>query len=320
MSDDQPAHVYSVGGITNYRASGLLTCPRAAIYARQGHPRNIPKPMQAAFDYGTEHEEAVVEMLHRRGYNVFAMQAETDLQITETVHIVGHIDGIADSCKATPIPRSLIEIKCLNHDNTEKFLNEPASFPYYIAQVSAYFHGLNSEPDNPPIEQVIFAIWDKDESQLHIATFKGVWTFAQLKKHVLDLELVWAEYQGADNMPSCTKTTFCPYWQLHEDETETINDERLEAELATYAALKKRIESLEHLQKIVTNRTKDYITGKGYSKGRVGGFKFTYSSFTSERLNTVKVKKLIKELDRTAEFITETPGTRLVVERIEDAV
>lgn len=309
MSDDRPI-VYVEDGITTYRASALSICPRAFIYARQGHPSRVPKNLLEAFQYGTDHEDAVLEMAVRRGYNISHRQFEVLLHVSTTVRIVGHIDGYATTFKATPIPRSVMEVKCLNHENTEKFCTDPDSFPGYMLQAKSYIMGMEAE-------QVIFLIYDKDEDQLHeVKISRSELDAYELSLAIMDREQAWHYFQSEDVWPKCITTSFCPYYYLHEDEL--IDDEELERNFQVYSALQNQISHLEKLGAIVKGKIKDHLSEAAISKGKVGEFKFSYSEFTTRRLDVPRVSEFLKKDGRYDEFVKEVASTRLVVDKVDE--
>lgn len=320
MESDQKPIVYRERDHTYYRASGLTTCPRAFIYARQGHPSAVPPSLEEAFKFGRDHEDEVVEMLIRRGYNVHDRQRELTLSITPTVSIIGHIDGIVTSFKSAPHPYAILEIKCLNHENTEKFLNDPLHFPAYIAQVSSYYYAALESPTYPegiPVETILFAIYDKDEKELHTTLFHPVNNSRlALVDLIQEREVAWLDYQSADQMPTCQTKTFCPYWQLHEDEV--IDDPELEANCISLTSIQHRMEALARLETIVKTRIKTHLSESSVTKGRVGQFKFSYSEFTSKRLDTRAAAAYLKSIQHYSEFVKETASTRLEVKVVED--
>lgn len=308
MSDDPI--VYVRDGVTTYRASSLALCPRAFIYARQGHPSRIPPNLQIAFDYGKAHEEDVISMVERRFKTpVINQQAEVCLPISldPPIQVLGHIDGVIND--------QLLEVKCLNHENTEKFLFNPNAFLGYVAQVSAYIHGWNLVPDRK-LDSVLFAIWDKEEEELHTRTLAipDLRPLADIELSIMIHEADWIDYQSKDVTPVCTTNSFCPFYYLHEDEL--IDDPVLEADCIALTTLQDRIASLNRLEAIIKGKIKTRLGDGEFTKGRVGVFKFSYSEYTSKRLDTKAAGKYLKEVGKYDEYVKETPTTRLVVERV----
>lgn len=316
LSDQKPI-VYIEDGFTNYRASSLTMCPRAFIHARQGYPPLIPPKLQEAFDYGTEHESEVLGMLMARGYELEALQETILLPVISgatNARIVGHIDGAS-------VPH-LVEVKCLNHENTELFRDNPDNFPYYVAQVSSYVHGWNRvhHPDRE-LNSVLFAIYDKDEKELH-EVYLGkdeLLSVESLALLVGDREFAWTEYQLQDEMPTCIKSnSFCPYFHLHE-ESDVISDPTLENLLVVYEALDGQIKKLSRLQEEAKKRIKDYLSdGSAPAKGVCGGFRYSYSEYSSNRLNTQAASTYLKDVGKYNDYLKVIPSTRLSVERVED--
>lgn len=309
MSDDPI--VYVRDGITTYRASSLSLCPRAFIYARQGHPSRVPQNLQVAFDYGKSHESDVISMVEKRfKTSVTYQQAEVVLPVSidPPLQILGHIDGV--------IKEQLLEIKCLNHDNTEKFLTNPGLFPGYVTQVSAYAHAWNLR-QSLHLTSVLFAIWDKEEEELHTRTLTlpDLTTPDSIQQIILSHELNYSLYQSEDILPTCTTTTYCPYYYLHEDEI--INDPDLEAECISLSSIQTRLATLNRLEAIVKGKIKTRLSNGGLTKGRVGGFKFSYSEYETKRLDTKKAGAYLKEVGKYDEFVSKTPATRLVVEEVK---
>lgn len=304
--------VYLTESGTNYRASSLTTCPRAFIYARQGHPTRIPPNMQVAFQFGIDNEDMVLEMLAKRGYSLESGQDEVILDLAPDLHIVGHIDAFTDRYRHVKIPASIIEVKCLNHENTEKFLNDPhGSFPYYMAQSSAYVHGAGAD-------QVIFAIYDKDEKELkEVALIKdNLPSLADLTALVMEREAAWGNYQAADQWPVCNSKAFCPYYYLHEDEV--IDNKDLEDACAVLTSIQTRLANLKALEEKVKTRIKAGLVEDGLNKGRVGAYKFSYSEYTTNRLDTKKASAILKDINRYEECVNSTATNRLEVKKVDE--
>lgn len=310
MSDNPIVYLTPSG--TNYRASSLTTCPRAFIYARQGHPKRTPPNLQKVFDFGHDNEAMVLEMLTRRGYSLDFGQQEVSITIFPDLHIVGHIDAFTDRYRHTRIPSSVVEVKCLNHENTEKFLNDPhGQFPYYMAQASAYVNATSSD-------QVIFAIYDKDEKELkEVAIIRdNLPSLADLSTLVLERETAWGNYQAADQWPVCNTKAFCPYYYLHEDEV--IDNPNLEDSFIVLTSIQTRLAGLKSLEEKVKTRIKAGLVEDGLNKGRVGAFKFSYSEYTTTRLDTKKASAILKDINRYEECVNSTATNRLEVKKVDE--
>jgi len=318
---DEPI-VYQDGGSTIYRASALSTCPRAFIYAHQQQPPSpIPSTLQTAFDEGNDLEGSIRDMLVRRGYNVSHAQQEVNATVAGAV-VRGHVDGIAFTFKAVPIPRSLIEIKALSHDHTEKFLSpEPWDvlplFNGYFYQVAAYCMGLSEEFDFL-VEQVIFAIYDKDRQHLHEVKF----TRDEIRRWELDIYRLISSYDtnlktynNTGDLPPCSKGKYCPYWTLHEEET--ITDPELELALISYDAVHERVLFFQSLEAKLKTQIKANISTSDVQKGRVGQFRFSYSEFRTTRLDTRSVAAYLKSEGIYERYATSVPSSRLTIEKVE---
>lgn len=268
--------------------------------------------MQAAFDYGIEHEDEVLEILTRRGYTLESSQFEIMLEIAPDLRIIGHIDAATTFYRHTRIPSSVVEVKNLNHENTEKFLDDPVKhFPYYMAQAAAYVIGYGAE-------QVLFAIYDKDEKELKEVAIPitDLPSIDDLTALVFEREAAWGNYQAADQWPVCNSKQFCPYSYLHEDEV--IDNKNLEDACAVLTSIQARLANLKALEEKVKTRIKAGLVEDGINKGRVGAYKFSYSEYTTDRLDTKKAKAILQEINRYEECINSTPSTRLEVKKVDD--
>lgn len=78
-----------------YRASELGGCSRFLIGKRMGYTE-MPPPenFQRYFDRGNEVEEAAVAEYEQGGYEITRRQETVEVKITDTISVVGHIDGV----------------------------------------------------------------------------------------------------------------------------------------------------------------------------------------------------------------------------------
>ena len=251
--------------ITYYRASSLGLCPNAFVFARKGHTPRVPPNMQKTFDTSAALEQDVIGMLDERGYLTFNYQHEVIIPLMD-LRVIGHIDCLV---KNKEKETRLAEIKCLNAENTEKFLDNPASFPNYMWQVAAYSHALGYID-----QQILFAVYNKDDKQLHEMWIDVPFTYAELATHVAALETYWEVYKEADQMQACPPgTKWCPYFYLHDeipDDYPTIENDFLVAMLRSHSTIKGRMKTLTETLTRIDDRIKNYTETQGWSKGRGG--------------------------------------------------
>ena len=311
---DQLPSVYTKDSITYYRASSLSQCPRTFIFARQGHVPRIPHTLQEAFTYGIEHEEYVVDMLKQRGAEITDQQLEVELKVSPTIRIIGHIDGIIGS--------SILEIKCLSHDNVEKFRDDRERFfPYYMTQISVYMHSLRLP--------ALFAIYDKDEDSLHTINvptppipLEGLITRVEM------LESYNTTYNTTDILPDCETTSFCPFFYLHQDykdgddEYQLDKDAQLSALVRAYSVLNHRLSVLEESKSNLRSKIEARLGFLEVEKARSDSFSVSISRVHVDRLDNRKVRKYLSDTapDKLAEFLSSNYQTRITVKELNQDV
>ncbi len=323
LMSDNPI-VYVKESVTYYRASSLGYCPNAFVFARQGHPARIPQTMQTAFDYGIQTEPHVLDLLTKKGYEIFGMQDQVSVLLNgpRALAVIGHIDGRTDKYKGAKYPSSLIEIKCLNQANTDKFLDDPMkNFPGYMYQVSAYWVAIG-----PEIKHVIFAIFNKDDGKCYLHLIREPpFSREELIARVEMLEDYYERYQAEDTLLPCEGRSFCPYFYLHDQlpvDQETVEDSELAYLIKIHNLLKRKIDNLNVAKGRIDDRIKDHLADKQLTKGRIlvgtDFFKFLYSEYIRRSLDTREATAYLKDTGMYGRFVKESNVRQLTISAAKD--
>lgn len=76
-----------------YRSSELGSCLKAQIAKQLDyHQLSTPDWLQVRFDAGNDHEQACLQAMREKGYNIVDSQLEVELAVAGAL-VVGHIDG-----------------------------------------------------------------------------------------------------------------------------------------------------------------------------------------------------------------------------------
>jgi hypothetical protein len=95
VSDNRPA-AYWEGDVAVFRASALGTHDHALAALLQDYaPTGTPHFLEAAFAFGNEHEQAVVDewLAANPEWALVSQQEEIEYQVTDNIIIRGHTDG-----------------------------------------------------------------------------------------------------------------------------------------------------------------------------------------------------------------------------------
>lgn len=307
-------------GVRYIRASALASCPNAFIFADQQQESKYPPQVLSAFQYGIDNEQKVIDMLTARGYRITDQQMDIRYNVDSSLAIIGHPDGLTASFRAVPKPLTLVEIKCLSHSNTEKFLSDDRwdIFPYYAYQISAYFEGLQQM--GVDVKQILFGIWDKDEEELHEVTLdQPPFTQSVLNHRAININFEITAHHEIDSWAKCpTPKPLCPYSHLHDqfEKEEVVNDPALSALISALSTTKTKISNLQSIETTLRNKVIDHLSSHSIESGRVQTthaiYKFSHKLVTSKRFN-VKRASAILDKETYDKCVEESTTSRLTI-------
>lgn len=308
-------------GVRYIRASALASCPNAFIFADQQQESKYPPQVLSAFQYGIDNEQKVIDMLTTRGWDITDQQMDIRYNVTDNLAIIGHPDGLTASFKAAQRPLTLIEIKCLSHSNTEKFLsnNRWSIFPYYAYQISAYYWGLIQM--GIPVKGILFGIWDKDENQLHEVTLDiPPIDTDHLNARATEIGEILFNHGMTDTWATCpSPKPLCPYTHLHDqfvEKEEVLNDPALSALVSALSTTKTKISNLEVIEKTLRSKVISHLSSHSIDTTRIqtGNVvsRVSYKLVSSNRFN-VKRASAILDKETYDKCVEESTISRLTI-------
>lgn len=314
---EQSPLVYIHDGHIFYRASALGMCPRALFAARTGlQPTRLPDNIQKAFDEGNESEPMAIAQLRANGFTITGEQREVILPITETISVIGHVDGIVVKPSVIPdVALALLEVKAFSTSTLNTWYKEKLdNFPHYKWQLSSYVLGLG-------FDTILFVIFHKDEPDVkkRLKLFKinvdNLYNKGQIIARIRLIE----DAVAANKMPECEPPTFfCPYVYMHEEKAAEVEhaevipaDSDLDILLGKYIAAtniqKKMGDFVQELRK--------QILAAGVTNGRSTKHTLVVKEIASETLDREKLSQFLDNSLRTySEFTKSTSYQRVYVE------
>jgi hypothetical protein len=306
--------VYEQDGKVIYRASALGGCTKALVAARLGYEASpTPEGMQKTFRAGHDAEEVVKAELRSRGWVISNEQAEVTYSVSGKLRVVGHIDGVGSlPLHDLGVPETLvgIEIKSQNQEEWDRFGREGWTSGFwskYRWQISVYALAL----------QIPFCIvrFNRDdpnvESRLDITQDIPFCSPSDIAVRVLDIE----RQARNGKLPTGCDTSLqfpCPYFRLHEDDREIIDDQQVEDLATIYEGLKRVVAQAERDQEEARKTLRDMLGTDGKFVTRNGTKISFYQQNNPPRLNVEKLREFLKEAGRTLEeFQTTTSSERL---------
>jgi len=316
---DYPCVFTNSSGTTLYRASTLLNCPRTFIFTRKSFPQSpLPTPLATAFTEGHTLEPHVLAILQSRGYHVYSLGREITLPLPplsstpSSLAIIGHIDALA---KHPDTEELVTEVKSLSHENTELFRNDWLThFPAYAYQLSCYMLSLRRKG--------LFAIYDKDEKELHLINVPTApIPLDAIVARVESLERDAMVNAATDDLPECTKDTYCPFWTLHAeyaDEPYNLDsDPTLLALTAAYSALSTRVAIFSKARDSLRSQLEEYLNARSITDGSGRDYSLRLSHVTSRRLDSSAVTRYLRESNLLSTYQITSSYDRLTVTKKE---
>lgn len=185
-----------------YRASGLGSCTRALVAARQGYEAGgVPETLQKVYDAGN-----LVEPIALAGYTgVISQQMMVWIPISGRIRVVGHLDGVR---KHNGI-MEVLEVKSQSAPEWAKpSIRDSAFWHHYKWQFSVYILATGY--------RLRCVRWNRETSEIKEEVFAlPPMTMTDIRGRIVQVEL--AATQEAKDM-RCDRDDFgCPYFaQLHE--------------------------------------------------------------------------------------------------------
>lgn len=219
--DNKPA-IQVLPDRTIYRASALGECIKALAARRMGYePFSFTEDELTRFKEGDLHEDAILSELPY----VLDRQRELVLQLTSSLSVVGHIDGVQTEYGK----RKLLEIKTTNKEGfkeiVEKGWETPGFVQKYKWQISCYMIALDLECD------LIFK--DKESGKLWTLSAEiPPYSIEQIRARVLRVEAIARSGSLPKLCEPGVNQWFCKFPFLHEHDPVTVLDDKELGELA----------------------------------------------------------------------------------------
>lgn len=293
------------------RASSLGSCIKAQAALALGYaPLPVPDRMQEVFDRGNDHEDACLDQLQRRGYDVAQRLKGFDVD-EDQIHIVlqcrdgvvtGHLDGVVQD------PSSerwrVLEIK--SPASWEKFhkahLTDDWSDPLadrYRWQISTYMWATEME--------ACIACYDGENLRTFVIEMPPI-DYPDVNVRVSSV----AGWVTEGELPLvCTSNDYpCPVAYLHET-PDTDDDPELDRLCADYDAAGMMVKEWTAKQKKVQEKIREALGGR--EKVRTGEWTVTaYEQKGSTRWNAEALEAHLG--DEVAAFRTVgAPSSRLKI-------
>lgn len=185
-----------------YRASGLGSCTRALVAARQGYEAGgVPEKLQKVYDAGNQ-----VEPIALAGYTgVVSQQKQVELHISQKIMVVGHLDGMRVHAEILEV----LEVKSQSALEWAKPSIRDSSFwHHYKWQFSVYILASGC--------RLRCVRWNRETNEIKEEVFNvPPLTMSDVRSRVIQVEL--AAHVDAKDL-TCDRDDFgCPYFaQLHE--------------------------------------------------------------------------------------------------------
>lgn len=297
-----------------YSPSGLGRCIRGLTAARMGiRPMDTSKHQatQLVFKEGDLHESAITASLKsERGLEVINSQRTVTLHIRDNIYVQGHIDG--------EIGDDLVEFKSMSDNVFKTWMRSGLSDPYfygYAVQLTCYMAATHKAcryfAKNRNTGQM-------DERYITVPPLPIHDIIARIEK----IE-EWAEL---DSFPFCDKPSFpCPYYHIHEPDTnDATNDELPEAldDLVDSICIEydraAKSESQAKARKQLAKEKLEQVLGES-STWKKRGWEVKVSQVTTNRLNQLLAKEILKQGGRLEEAMEVNTTTKLSVKNLGDS-
>lgn len=300
-----------------YRASSLGYCDKALVAARLNHtPSPAPAKLQATFDAGHDAETWVNTQLH-----LTYQQDSVRLDIPGTdACVIGHIDGL----EALPPPLLRVaEIKSQSpreYDRwTEDSWTRDPLWRKYAWQVSVYMHATGNargdraelalvrvrrpgpcDCDPDPGSSYIHKTDCNSDHRFTVRVYtKPFHTLPEIYARVQYLE----ELAANELLPACTANNAfgCPFFHLHEDDTEWLDDDEIDEACEDYAEARTDRDLADARVKVAKERLTKILGGP--RKVQTRRYRVTYAEVEVKE-HVVKASKqqrlTVKEVDGAA--------------------
>lgn len=221
------AYVNVYDDTITYRASALGSCMNALVAARLGY-REMPTPpkLKKIFEAGNALEDIAIAKMLDMGFPIADRQREVVLQVTDTIAVVGHIDG-RTTINGIPV---VFDVKSQGQrawqdtDRAFDIWSQPL-FAKYLWQFSVYSLVLGERPVVVRImrndgEAEGVCADDIHEMDVLEVPEDRLYSIDDIKARVLEVERL----AQRDTPPACTENSYgCPYAYIHQsDEDEDV--------------------------------------------------------------------------------------------------
>ena len=226
--NDRPDVYEDDEGRIIYRASSLGSCTKRLAAVRMGYTQiPVPGKMMKVFKAGAEAEEAAVTDLERDKLKIYNRQAEVQLQVSNNILVVGHIDGrLYDRNN----DEYVLEIKSMNDEAWNDFVkyswDVPGLVQKYKWQCSIYMLAKHLP--------LYFAAYNRDTADIYTSiVLTPFFGYTDIAARVLTIEGMALN----GTLPKeCEQAFPCPVAYLHDTlPYEFIDDEELDNLAVAYA-------------------------------------------------------------------------------------
>lgn len=301
-----------------YRASGLGTCTRALVAARQGYEAAEPDSQADTYmGEGVLHEDHVLKRMERDGeWEIRGRaQEEIELEVKDTVTkdykvvIRGHIDEIARNTENGF--DHLVEVKTMSESRFRQWQkNGFRDFPGYALQFSTYMIELDMPGvfvvKNRNTGEVVWTVYEEPPvSKIELATL------------VSTVELLATQGE----LPPCDdkESWYCKFSYLHESR---LNPKEVpEGEFPVTQEFIQLVEAYHYWRQSEDQARwkRDELRGKivellgSYDKADLPAFTVERKEVINRRLDNKQVKKMLTK-QQVLDATIESPVEHLLVD------